>query len=156
MRLVGLFLLVISLAMGSFALAYRKTKKLNLAWLCFGIPYAIGIFGILGNSSLKVKLGIDPTTVFFNYWSLILLASGIILAFVFLAQHSERSLILGVLTAVALHFLPFNSLYTYVLTICLVVNCFLGFSDPKLSIDRIVGVDAGLKGLLGVVLLVIG
>lgn len=155
MQIVGLFLIVIGLAMIAFDFTYYKTKNLNFSWISFGILYMFGILGVLNNNSLKESLNVATGKSFFSIWSIIILAIGIIASYFYfqiLSNKGDKKLIIGILTAVALHFIPFFSVYAYILSAALLINCFISFNKDKISIYSTVAIDAGIKIIIGILL----
>ena len=154
--LIGLFLLVMGLGMGIMGFTLNKTQNTNKAWFAFGIFYTIGIVGILGNPFLKNWLQIPSSgKSFLPLSSIIILIIGIILSFVLGRKKDSRFVILGILFSVGLHFLPFNTLYTYLLAIGTITNSVVAIVKPQISIYKSITIDACLKAGMGIVLLVL-
>lgn len=156
MQVVGLFLIVIGLGMIAFDFTYYKTKNLNGSWISFGILYMIGILGVLNNDALKQALHVDTGKSLFSIWSIIILAVGIAAAYFYfqiLSNKGDKKLIIGILTAVAIHFIPFFSVYAYILSAALLINCFISFKKEAISIYSTVAIDAGIKMLMGLLLI---
>ncbi|MGM0215041.1 DUF6609 family protein [Enterococcus sp. AZ109] len=157
MQIVGLFLIVIGLAMAVFDIIYYKTKNLNVSWIGFGVLYAVGIFGVLSNDSLKEALQISTEKSFFNVWSLVILAIGIISSYFYfqiLSNKGDKKLIIGILSAVAIHFILFFSLHAYLLAALLLLNCFISYRREQISIYSTVAMDAGIKMIVGLLLFI--
>lgn len=151
--LVGIFLLIMGFAMMAMTFVYFKTKKLNLSWLTFGAIYSIGLIILFTENLLKEYLHILPTDKFYSFFSLIILFIGIMLSFIFYAKKSDRYLIAGILLSVGIHFIPFNSIYTYVLSVGLIINASLIFIKKDFPIIRTLLIDALMKITLGLFLM---
>lgn len=156
MQIVGLFLIIIGLAMITFDFTYFKTKNLNLSWISFGFLYMVGILGVLNNDSLKDFFNVTTGKSLFSSWSIIILAVGIASSYFYfsiLSNRGDKKLIIGILTAVAIHFIPFFSIYAYILSAALLLNCFISFNNDNISIYSTVAIDAGIKISIGLLLL---
>lgn len=153
-KLIGIFLFVIGFAMALMTLAYQKTKKLNLAWGCFGIFYTVGLLLLLTENPLKEVLQISSNHKFYNISSLFILFIGIMLSYVIGSKKGDRYIIAGVLFSVGLHFLPFHTIYTYVLSVGLMANAIVVFYKKDISIVKVLTIDALMKLSLGMLLMI--
>lgn len=152
--LIGLFLIIMGFAMITMTIAYYKTHKLNLSWSCFGILYTLGLYLLFTNNPIKNQLNIASTNQFFSIASLVMLFVGIMLSYIIFSKKGERYIIAGVLFSVGVHFIPFDSIYTYILAILIMVNAISVFFKENRSIIHVCAIDAMLKILLGIYLLI--
>lgn len=149
-KLIGLFLVTIGIAMFIMALIYKKTEKLQYAWMGFGIVYMLGIFGVLTNKSMLNYFGIVTTKSFMSPLPFIILGVGIMLSYIFI-RNNERMLILSILFVVGLHFLPFGNV-AYLLAGLVFVNCIIGFFFKNTDVTMYIFSDALIKIVFGGVL----
>lgn len=77
------------------------------------------------------------------------------LSFIILANKGEKYVIAGILFSVGIHFLPFNSIYTIILSVLVSLNAIYTFIKKDSSIYVTLMIDALLKTLMGFVLLLI-
>lgn len=89
----------------------------------------------------------------FSITSLIILFIGIMLSYIIFSKKGERYIIAGVLFSVGVHFIPFDTMYTYILAIIIMVNAISVFFNKNRSIIQVCCIDAMLKILLGVYLI---
>lgn len=151
--LLGIFLLTMGVGMLAMGFTLKKTNNVSLSWMVFGIIYTVGIIGVLGNSHLKSWLNIsEQGKSLFSIYSIIILAAGIMLSFVFGSKKGERTIILGILFTVGIHFLPFNNEFTYILAAGVAANSAIAFWKTQTSIYVTIGIDALLKITMGVFL----
>lgn len=150
--LIGIFLLVIGFAMALMTVTYQNTKKLNLAWGCFGMFYTMGLLLLLTENPVKDALQISSNHKFYNISSLVILFIGIMLSYVIGSKKGDRYIIAGVLFSVGVHFLPFHTIYTYVLSVGLMANAIVVFYKEDSSILKVLTIDALMKLSLGMFL----
>lgn len=75
------------------------------------------------------------------------------LSYIIFSKKGERYIIAGVLFSVGVHFIPFDSIYTYILAILIIVNAISVFFKENRSIIQVCAIDAMLKIVLGIYLL---
>lgn len=150
---IGLFLIIMGFAMMIMTVVYDKTNKLNLSWSCFGVLYTLGILLLFTNNPIKDQLHIVSTKQFFSITSLIILFIGIMLSYIIFSKKGERYIIAGVLFSVGVHFIPFDTMYTYILAIIIMVNAISVFFNKNRSIIQVCFIDAMLKIVLGICLI---
>ncbi len=153
--LLGLFLIVMGLSMFLMCLVYYKVKKMKFAWISFGVIYTLGILMLMTENPIKSYLGVSSDSNFYSIPSLIILIIGIMLSFVILSKKGERYVIAGILFSVGIHFLPFDSIYTIILSILVSLNAIYSFLKKDSSIYKTIIIDALLKIAMGIVLLFI-
>lgn len=150
---IGLFLIIMGFAMFTMTAVYDKTNRLNLSWSCFGVLYTLGILLLFTNNPIKDQLHIVSTKQFFSIASLVILFVGIMLSYIIFSKKGERYIIAGVLFSVGVHFIPFDSIYTYILAILIIVNAISVFFKETRSIIQVCAIDAMLKIVLGICLI---
>lgn len=153
--LLGLFLIIMGLSMLLMCLVYYKTKTMKYSWMAFGSLYTLGILLLMTNNPIKAYLNVSPNRGFYSIPSLIVLIIGIMLSFILLSKKGERYVISGILLSVGIHFLPFNSIYTIILSILVCINAIFSFIRKESSIYKTLLMDAFLKIAMGFVLLLI-
>ena len=139
--------------MALMGITFHRTNKMNLSWMVFGVVYSIGIFGVLGNAALKNRLNIPQGTSYFSPISIIILAIGIALSFVLLGAKGEQYVILGILFTVGVHFIPLNTIYTYILAMLVCLNAIAPLLFKKITIYQSISVDSIIKILMGLLLI---
>lgn len=77
------------------------------------------------------------------------------LSFILLANKGERYVIAGILFSVGIHFIPFNSIYTIILSVLVSLNAICSSIKKDSTIYMALMIDALLKTLMGFVLLFI-
>lgn len=153
--LLGIFLIIMGLSMLLMCLVYYKTKAMKYSWMAFGSFYTLGILLLMTDNPIKAYLNVSSSSKFYSIPSLIVLIMGIMLSFIFLSKKGERYVILGILLSVGIHFLPFNSIYTIILSIFVCLNAILSFVRKESSIYKALLMDALLKIAMGFVLIFI-
>lgn len=153
--LLGLFLIIMGLSMFLMCLVYYKSKKMGYAWMSFGFLYTFGILMLMTDNPIKSCLNVSSDSNFYSILSLMILIIGIMLSFILLANKGERYVIAGILFSVGIHFLPFNSIYTIILSVLVSLNAIYSFVKKDSSIFNTLMIDALLKTLMGFVLLLI-
>ena len=126
--LLGLFLIIMGLSMFLMCLVYYKTRKMEYAWMSFGFLYTFGILMLMTDNPIKSYLNVSSNSSFYSIPSLIILIIGIMLSFVLLGNKGERYVIDGILLSVGVQFLPFNSIYTFILSFLVSLNAIYSFS----------------------------
>lgn len=153
--LLGLFLIIMGLSMFLMCLVYYKTKKMGYAWMSFGFLYTLGILMLMTDNPIKSYLNVSSNSNFYSIPSLIILIIGIMLSFILLTNKGERYVIAGILFSVGIHFLPFNSIYTIILSVLVILNALYSSIKKDSTIYTAIMIDALLKILMGFVLLFI-
>lgn len=143
--------MTMGLAMLVMGIIYKKTKKLQIAWIGLGVVYSIGIFGVLTNSALLDMFSISKGTSFISPIALIILGVGIMLSYIIFGKDEQKT-ILSVLIVVGIHFLPFISYVTYLLAPIVIGNALLGFYLKKVEVSTFVFTNALIKFLAGIML----
>ena len=110
---------------------------------------------LMTENPIKSYLGVSSDSNFYSIPSLIILIIGIMLSFVILSKKGERYVIAGILFSVGIHFLPFDSIYTIILSILVSLNAIYSFLKKDSSIYKTIIIDALLKIAMGIVLLFI-
>ena len=128
---------------------------MKFAWISFGVLYTLGILMLMTDNPIKLYLGVSSDSKFYSIPSLIILIIGIMLSFIILSKEGERYVIAGILFSVGIHFLPFNSIYTIILSILVSLNAIYSFLKKDSSIYKTIIIDALLKIGMGIVLLFI-
>lgn len=152
--LLGLFLIIMSLSMFLMCLVYQKTRQIKYAWMSFGFLYSLGIVMLLTNNPIKSYLRVPIDSGFYSVLSVIILIVGIMLSFILLSKKGEEYVINGILFSVGIHFLPFHSIYAIILSILVCVNVIYSYVNIDRSIYKTLFVDALLKIIMGLVLLI--
>lgn len=152
MALIGLFLIVMGIAMFGMGIVYQTTSNLGYSWGIFGFIYSFGLFGVLFNSTIQTLLNAKITN--FPIVSIMILALGIILSYVLFAKRGGRYVILSILFVVGIHFLPFNSIVSSILAVLICLNALVGFYLKKAEIATFIFSDGVLKVITGVVCLI--
>lgn len=153
--ILGIFLIMMGLAMGAMCLVYYKTGKLNFAWMSFGFLYTLGLMLLLTDNPIKTSMKVANSHNFFSLPSLIILMIGIMLSFVLFHKKGERFVIASILFVVGVHFLPFQSIYTYVLGALVMINAIYAIVKENHSIHKTIAIDALAKVMMGIVLLLL-
>lgn len=153
--LLGLFLIIMGLSMFLMCLVYYKTRKMEYAWMSFGFLYTFGILMLMTDNPIKSYLNVSSNSSFYSIPSLIILIIGIMLSFVLLGNKGEKYVIDGILFSVGVHFLPFNSIYTFILSFLVSLNAIYSFFKKDSSIYIALTIDASLKTIMGFSLLFI-
>lgn len=151
--LIGIFLFIIGIAMYSMTISYFKTRKLNISWMFFGVFYTLGLFLLFSDNPLKTYLQIGSTDKFYSIFSLIILFFGIMLSYIIYGKKGDKFIMAGVLFSVGVHFIPFNTIYTYILSVGLMINAVSIFIRKDTSIFKVLFVDATMKVSLGLFLI---
>lgn len=148
--ILGVFLLIMGLAMGIFAHTYKKNKNINKAWAYFGCIYTIGVIlinlVIINSSGKENKIAIPLL-------SIVILVIGISLSYITLYKKGEEYVIGGILLTTGIHFLPFQSTVSIILSVFIIGNCILYFSNKNISINRLLMNDVWIKCIIGLILL---
>ena len=133
---IGLFLIIMGISMFLMCLVYYKTSKMKYAWMAFGFLYTIGILMLMTNNPIKTYLNVSSNSRFYSIPSLIILMIGIMLSFILLSNKGEKYVISGILFSVGIHFIPFNSIYTMILSGLVSLNAIYSFvKKDSLLID---------------------
>lgn len=143
------------LSMFLMCLVYYKTGKMKYAWMSFGFLYTLGILMLMTDNPIKSYLNVSSNSRFYSILSLIILIIGIMLSFVLLASKGEKYVISGILLSVGIHFLPFNLIYTIILSALVSLNAIYSFVKKDCFFYKILMIDALLKSFMGVLLLFI-
>lgn len=72
-----------------------------------------------------------------------------------LGNKGEKYVIVGILFSVVIHFLPFNLIYTIILSVPVTLNTVYSFVKKDSSVYKTLLIDALLKMVMGIVLLFI-
>lgn len=153
--LLGLFLIIMGLSMLLMCFVYYKTKVMKYSWIAFGFLYTLGIFMLMTDNFIKAYLHVSSNSNFYSVSSLIVLIIGIMLSFVLFSKKGEKYIIASILLSVGIHFLPFNSVWTIILSILVSLNAIYPFIKKDSSIYTTIIIDALLKATMGIVLLFI-
>lgn len=153
--LLGLFLIIMGLSMFLMCFVYYKSKKMKYAWMSFGILYTLGILLLMTDNPIKSYLNVSSNSKFYSIPSLIILIIGVMLSFVLLSNKGEKYVISGILLTVGIHFLPFNSIYTMILSALVSLNALYSFVKKDSSIFMVLVIDALLKNCMGFLLIFI-
>ena len=153
--LLGLFLIIMGLSMFLMCSVYYKTRKMQYAWMTFGFLYTFGILMLMTDNPIKSYLNVSSNSNFYSIPSLIILIIGIMLSYILLGNKGEKYVIVGILFSVGIHFLPFNSIYTIILSILVTLNAIYYFVKKDSSVYITLLIDALLKIVMGIALLFI-
>ena len=153
--LLGLFLIIMGLSMFLMCSVYYKTRKMQYAWMAFGFLYTFGILMLMTDNPIKSYLNVSSNSNFYSIPSLIILIIGIMLSYILLGNKGEKCVIVGILFSVGIHFLPFNSIYTIILSVLVTLNAVYSFVKKDSSVYKTLLIDALLKIVMGIVLLFI-
>lgn len=153
--LLGLFLIIMGLSMFLMCFVYYESKKMKYAWMSFGALYTLGILLLMTDNPIKSYLNVSSNSKFYSIPSLIILFIGVMLSFVLLSNKGEKYVISGILLTVGIHFLPFHSIYTMILSTLVIVNALYSFIKKDRSIYKGLVIDALSKTFMGFLLLFI-
>lgn len=149
--ILGIFLLIMGIAMWSFAHTYKISKNVNRAWVYFGSIYAIGIILINLADIINPSGKVDKIAI--PLLSIIIMMIGISLSYIILERRGKELVIGGILLTIGIHFLPFNSIISMLLSILITGNCILYFSNKNISVNRLLMNDVWIKCIIGLILL---
>ncbi len=153
--LLGLFLIIMGLSMFMMCSVYYKTRKMQYGWMTFGFFYTFGILMLMTDNPIKSYLKVSSNSNFYSIPSLIILIIGIMLSYILLSDKGEKYVIVGILFSVGVHFIPFTSIYTIVLSALVTLNALYSFIKKDSSVFKTLLIDALLKIVMGFVLLFI-
>lgn len=152
--LLGLFLIIMGLSMFLMCFVYYKSKEMKYAWMSFGALYTLGILLLMTDNPIKSYLNVSSNSKFYSIPSLIILFIGVMLSFVLLSNKGEKYVISGILLTVGIHFLPFHSIYTMILSTLVIVNALYSFVNKDRSIYKGLVIDALSKTFMGLLLFI--
>ncbi|MFF2481233.1 DUF6609 family protein [Paenibacillus sp. NPDC058071] len=157
-RLCGVWLIWVGLVLILSLVFAGGDQPINQ--LIFYIGYGAGIGLLFGNKTIKGKLSFGPPSVFQNKMTVF----AFILMFLLMSclggpyygQMNYEMIWMGVLMAVAIHFIPFAYVHgrsMLYLSGILIVLISWGYLDSSVAFSTIGYADAGIKMLFGIYLL---
>ena len=153
--LLGLFLIIMGLSMFLMCSVYYKTRKMQYAWMTFGFLYTFGILMLMTDNPIKSYLNVSSNSNLETIPSLIIVIIRIMRSYILLGPICIEYVIVGILFSVGIHFLPFNSIYTIILSILVTLNAIYSFVKKDSSVYITLLIDALLKIVMGIALLFI-
>lgn len=156
-RLCGVWLVWIGVVL-IMSIVFSGNQPVNQ--LIFYVGYGAGMGLIFGNKTIRQKLSFGPPSEFQRKMTIF----SIVLMFIFMfclggpfyATLDYKMIWLGVLMAVAIHFIPFSFVHgksMIILSLCLMGIIILGYVDRTISFSIVGYLDASIKILFGLLLL---